>query len=271
MSEEKKRPVFFDMVHSNNAARIRLWIRLKGLEDIFDMKMITYADLQSDEFKRVNPLKKVPSFITEGGDCIFESFVIMEYLEDKYGNMGERASFRLSTPEAKAYTNLLVRIHDIYIASPNNTQPGFSHTQGCMYLAPYETKFCAASRCMSRDTRAKKLAELWKQLNWLEQHVKGPNLCGDELTAADMTWFPTCVFMEFMLPRVFKWFPIFRETGADQKLPRLSAWYAHLLVDPVFERVRDEIWQFWVIKHQQGQFTSIEAELEDATYKWVYP
>ena len=75
--EPSQKAKFFDMVHSNNAARIRLLLRLKGLENIVDSKMVTYPDLQSDEFKLVNPLKKVPAFITDKGDCVFESFVIM--------------------------------------------------------------------------------------------------------------------------------------------------------------------------------------------------
>ena len=32
--------------------------------------------------------------------------------------------------QERAFMNLLIRIHDLYIASPNCTQPGFSHTQG---------------------------------------------------------------------------------------------------------------------------------------------
>ena len=70
------------------------------------------------------------------------------------------------------FVSLLVRMHDIYIASPNCTQPHFSHTQGCMYLAPYETKHCGKARAMDRPTRAAKLAEIWKQLTWLEGQVK---------------------------------------------------------------------------------------------------
>jgi len=33
------------MKHSNNAARIRLWLKLKGLDDMVDSKYVTYADL----------------------------------------------------------------------------------------------------------------------------------------------------------------------------------------------------------------------------------
>merc|ERR1712113_36496 len=129
--------------------------------------MITYPDLKSEEFIKVNPLKKVPALISETGNCIFESHVIMQHLEDKYGSLGP--SFVLEDPDARAIVNLLIRIHDLYIASPNCTQPGFSHTQGCMYLAPYETKWCSAERTMDKATRAAKLAEMWKQLHWLEK------------------------------------------------------------------------------------------------------
>ena len=61
--DSSDKAIFFDMIHSNNAARIRLWLRLKGLENLIESRMITYPDLQSEEFKRVNPLKKVPAFI----------------------------------------------------------------------------------------------------------------------------------------------------------------------------------------------------------------
>merc|ERR1712113_602237 len=213
--------------------------------------MITYPDLKSEEFIKVNPLKKVPALISETGNCIFESHVIMQYLEDKYGSLGP--SFVLEDPDARAIVNLLVRIHDIYIASPNNTQPGFSHTQGCMYLAPYETKFCQASRCMNNEIRAKKLAEIWKQLNWLENKIKAPYMAGDRITHADMTWFPTCVFMEYMLPRVFGWPKVFREY---EVFPKLAAWFEKLDKNPVFSTVRKEIWDFWVVKDEAGQFDS---------------
>ena len=117
--DENKKAKFFDMVHSNNAARIRLWLRLSKLDHLVDSEMISYADLQSDEFKKINPLKKVPAFITPEGDTVFESFVIMEYLEDKYGHLG--TPFATLNPEEKAFVNLLVRCHDLYIASPNCT------------------------------------------------------------------------------------------------------------------------------------------------------
>jgi len=254
------------MTHSNNAARIRLWLSLKGLQEKVDTRMVTYADLQSEEFRRVNPLKKVPGFVTQDGATIFEASVIMAYLEDAYGDEGPPM-----LPDGaadKAFVNLLCRCHDLYIASPNCTQPNFSHTQGAMYLPPYATAFSAQERAMDRPTRAAKLAEIWKQLTWLEATIRDPFMAGDKVTHADMTWYPTCIFMEFMLPRVFGWPEVFHE---KEHFPKLTAWFERLNRDPIFAGVRDEIWNFWVEKEEAGQFAPIRDEIKDPNFKWKYP
>lgn len=261
------KPIFFDMVHSNNAARIRLWIQLKGLDAAIERKVLTYADLQTSEFAAVNPLKKMPALITESGNCLFESYVILEYLEDKFTGAGVVSSFALNTPEKRAQVQLMIRVHDMYIASPNCSQPGFSHSQGSMYLSPYETKWCAATRCMDKPTRAAKLAEIWKHLNWLERQCHGPYLAGEKITTADMTWYPTTIFMEFMLPRVFQWPEIFTESTI---FPSLAAWHQKLTADPIFAQVRKDIWDFWLCKEAEGQFKSIQEVLTDTSYKWKY-
>ena len=96
-------PIFFDMLHSNNAARIRLWIQNKGLENEIETRMIKYEDLQSEGFLAVNPLKKVPAFIRADGTCVAESDVILRYLEDKYSASGP--SFTPDTPEGRQAMN----------------------------------------------------------------------------------------------------------------------------------------------------------------------
>lgn len=263
-------PIFFDMKHSNNAARIRLWMRLKeNMKDQIERRVIAYTDLQTDEFQAVNPLKKVPALIRADGTTVFESAVILNYLEDKYGSSGP--AFRPDTCEGRQHMELLVRIHDLYIASPNCTAPGFSHTQGSMYLS---VGWHGPVRGMDAATRAAKLGEIWKQLTWLEGALTGPFLAGDKLTLADFTWYPTGVFMEYMLPRVFEWPNIFNSGGIDPNtpFPRLSAWYAELSLHPVFADTRDEIWQYWVEMDAEGQFTPIKEEVaSEPTMKWRYP
>ena len=76
------KPIFYDMVHSNNAARVRLWMQLKrpgGMTDFIETRTLAYPDLQSAEFARINPLKKVPALIRTDGTTVFESNVILSY------------------------------------------------------------------------------------------------------------------------------------------------------------------------------------------------
>ena len=87
---------------------------------------------------------------------------------------------------------------------------------------------------MDLKTREAKIGEIWRQLTWLEAQVSavhaaegGTNLLGPLLTLADFTWFPTCVFMEFMLPRVFGWPELFDPAAtapAPTPFPALAAW-----------------------------------------------
>jgi glutathione S-transferase len=111
------------------------------------------------------------------GNSLFEASVILTYLEDKFhswvqqqqgrgvandaaaANDGASSTaphrtavvaggggFRPETPERRAAVDKLVRVHDLYIASANCTQFGFTHTQGAMYLAPRADKFTPARR-----------------------------------------------------------------------------------------------------------------------------
>ena len=78
------------------------------------------------------------------------------------------------------------------------------------------------------------------------QEENGPYILGDQLTLVDMVWFPTLVFMEFMMPVVFEWPEIFN--SGEHGFPKLSAWYTYVKTndDPIFPQVHKQIWDFWV-------------------------
>ena len=162
--------MFYDMAHSNNAARIRLVLGLKpALRDAVDTTTLVYEDLQAADYPLINPLKKVPALRRADGEPVFESDVIARFLLDKYGHLdAEGPPLVPTTPEGRQRMNLLIRVHDLYIASPNTTAPGFSHTQGAMYLS---NEWHGAARGMSHEARAAKLAEIWRQLHWLEDQA----------------------------------------------------------------------------------------------------
>jgi glutathione S-transferase len=182
-------PIFFDMLHSNNAARIRLWLDLSGKHDSVERRVVEYPDLQREDFAKVNPLKKVPALIRADGETVFEAGVILSYLEDTLGGaLDNNSAFQPRDAETRQRMNLLVRLHDLYVASPNCTAPGFSHSQGAMYVAliePHQPRRVASlhhacryrylssgwhgkARGMDLPTRAAKLGELWRQLSWME-------------------------------------------------------------------------------------------------------
>ena len=138
--EKTTKCIFYDVKHSNNSARVRLWLRLHSdsVKDQIDTVLLGHDDLDKGiKLSKINPLKKIPAFITDTGLKLYESFVIISYLEDRFGGSSyssdkdmNNMNLVLDTPDDRAFVQLLVRIHDIYISSPNCTQPHFSHTQG---------------------------------------------------------------------------------------------------------------------------------------------
>jgi len=164
---------------------------------------------------------------------------------------------------------LIIRCHDLYIASPNCTAPGFSHSQGAMYLSK---GWHGPDRAMDLQPRAMKLAEIWKQLTWLEENMTTPYLSDEKITLADFTWFPTAIFMEFMLPRVFGWPDIF--DVAASPFPKLATWFTKLKKEePAFAAVHDDIWNYWVKMEAEGQFKPILEEIasDRSGLKFKYP
>jgi len=277
--KQQQKCIFYDLKHSNNAARVRLWLRLNGgLNDYVETVVLSHGDLdEGQKLEEVNPLKKIPAFVTDTGLKLFESFVIISYLEDRFGGRNSSSSsssernhrFVLDTAEDRAFVQLMVRIHDIYISSPNCTQPHFSHTQGCMYLDPVATKYTPARRTMPDPSiRAAKLNEIYDRLCWLEATAKLPYLAGERITHADISWFPTCIFMEVLLPYVFGWVPIFYETT---NFPRLKEWFGLCLTNEHFASVRLDIYDTLMKQKEDGRFEGVrEVVRNHPQLKWVH-
>jgi len=273
-----------------------LWLRLNKdvLDDaarehvVVETKWLSHDDIESDSYASINPLKKVPALMVQMAanesepSHLFESSVIMGYLEDVLPTSVLKMTDANSSAEDRALVSLVVRCHDLYIASPNCTEPNFSHTQGCMYLDPIPTAFTPARRTMDIETRAAKVAEIHKQLCWLEGNAKfGPYLGGDRLTHADLTWFPTAVFMELLLPLVFDWTPIFVAMDDDEEdenvstakeFPRLSGWFRTCLSNPCFVETRKEIRGALMGQKEKGRFAAVREDVEahSGEYKWKY-
>lgn len=95
----------------------------------------------------------------------------------------------------------------------------------------------AMYRSMDAGARAASLAEIARQLDVLQGTLDaaGPFACGPALCSADAALFPTFVFYDFILPRVYGWRPVF------ESRPRLARWWAAVGEDPAAAEVRDAI------------------------------
>ena len=94
-------------------------------------------------------------------------------------------------------------------------------------------------------------------------------MTGKDLSHADLTWFPTAIFMEYMLPRVFNWPNLFHEST---HFPKLTKWFENLQEDDTFAKVHSEIYSHWPKADKAGQFDSIrELVSSNKDHKWKYP
>ena len=68
------------------ARKVRIAAIELGLIDKIEFVPTTVVPGQpNDEYSRINPVKKLPALITDNGDVIVDSYVIVEYLDDLAG------------------------------------------------------------------------------------------------------------------------------------------------------------------------------------------
>jgi glutathione S-transferase len=187
--------ILYDLPVSNYAARVRIILKSKVLYNQIERKdPQSIGGLKSLEYLKLNPQGKVPLLLVDGKYPIPESDTICRYIIDKYSN--NEPSFIPKTIIQKCLSDQICRLHDIYITP----------LQGSMYKisGPYS---------IYGLNRASALKELIKQLTFIEDILTtfetnypsliGDYLCGNEISLADATLFPTMVFIVFMLPQFF--------------------------------------------------------------------
>jgi glutathione S-transferase len=89
------------------AARVRISIQAKNLP----VRIIDSPDVNSVEFARLNPLRRVPVLVFEDGRTLPESDAIVEYLEDAY----PQVSLRPTDPADRAHVRLVARVAELYV------------------------------------------------------------------------------------------------------------------------------------------------------------
>lgn len=73
----------YDAVPSSNSDRVKIALHEKGLPYERTTLVLANKDQKRPEFLKLNPYGKVP-VIDDGGNILFESCIINEYLDEKY-------------------------------------------------------------------------------------------------------------------------------------------------------------------------------------------
>ncbi len=75
---------FYEAVPSSASFRVRIALGLKGLSYdsvVFDLRANQHL---TEEYRKVNPIRAVPSLELAPGQALFESMAIIEYLDETY-------------------------------------------------------------------------------------------------------------------------------------------------------------------------------------------
>jgi glutathione S-transferase len=207
--------ILYDVPVSNHGARVRMILYSKKLSEaqVQIVSPTVIGGMKSPEFLALNLVGKIPLLVlADTGLAVPESDTISRYLLDKYSAVGP--SFVPNTIEQRVLSEEISRTHDMYV----------SLVQGAMYKAP------GTPYSIYGQDRKAALSELRRQFGRIEtmlaqfyekypHHAGGKYLCGEQISLADATLFPTAIFAMFMLPQFFEW------KESDVLGPRLTEWF----------------------------------------------
>lgn len=174
---------------------------------------IEYIDLSNkpDWFLAISPTGRVPVVQTPGGDVLFESAVINEFLDESH-----EPYFMPETPLARAQE----RMWSDFV----------SNLYGDVFKASYVAQ--------SADEAQESIDSIKKRLSQLEEKVVGPLFNGEEFSLIDATAAPPFTRMNWMEKAV---------SGLDffSATPKVNAWKDALLarqsvVNSVLPNLYDE-------------------------------
>jgi glutathione S-transferase len=200
----------YNLALSNFASKSRIAIYEKGV----DVQMVDPpGGLSSADYKKVNPVGKVPALVLDNGQLVAESEIINEYLEDKY----PQTPLLPKDAEGRAKVRSFTRFHDLYL------EPPMRALFPKLFGQQLEDKFI-------QD----KVAEVNTRLDQLEAMLSnGPCAAGDTFTLADAALAPTMFFMTNFLTQ-------FGSKGPLEERPKLAGWWGRVQERPSVKKVVGE-------------------------------
>lgn len=184
----------------------RTWITLEEKELNYDRKLVDVRNASQRAWyvEHINPLGKVPSIRdTSDGTVVYESEIVNEYLEQKYGD-GRRP---LMPPDAAR--SAAVRLWNHHL---NNK------------LAPAHFTYLMNN---NESADAAKREALEDALQYYEDNIVGPYLIGDQFTLADVSSLPFFERLIFSCRR-------YKDFEIPNSMGRLRAWLDLAMQRPSF-------------------------------------
>ncbi|MCS6925021.1 MAG: glutathione S-transferase family protein [Candidatus Binatia bacterium] len=199
----------YNLMLSNFASKSRIAIYEKGL----NVEMVDPpGGLGSAEYKKINPLGKVPALLLDNGQLIAESEIINEYLEDKF----PEKPLLPKDAEGRARVRSFTRFHDLYL------EPPLRALFPKLFGQQLDDKFIQ-----------EKVTEVNNRLDQLEAMLSSPWAAGEMFSLADAALAPTMFFMSNFLPQ-------FGSKGPFDGRPKLKAWWDRVQEQPSVKRVLGE-------------------------------
>jgi glutathione S-transferase len=192
-----------------NPHTVRMFAAEKGIALPLQAVDVMGAEHRRPPYDRLNPMMQTPALETDDGQVICEITAICEYLEELHPT----PPLIGATPGERAETRMWCRRIDLNIIEGRSR--AFRATAGRAF---YLDKIKLLSESAAEELKV--LVE--DRILWLDQQVgKGPYICGEGYTLADIMFF---CFMHFGAPEGGSNLP----AGASN----LAAWYERIKVRP---------------------------------------
>lgn len=202
----------------------RVFLALEHLGTPYELKVLSFAnkDTTKPDFVAINPRHQVPT-ITDDGFSLWESIVILEYLDERFGVDGPVRLYP-GTDAERARIRRLVREMEHYL--------------GAEGLDPVlEELFFKGEAAPDLERVKKARSRVAEELIYFENEIQGPYVCGDNLTAADFVLYPYYGYVKRVTFR--------KPEAALEELvpPGVRAWAERIEKLPYFDKTFPPHWK----------------------------
>jgi glutathione S-transferase len=203
----------------------RAWLALEHKGIPYNLKVLSFAagDTTKPEFVAINPRHQVPT-IVDDGHAIWESVVILEYLEERFPATDPSKNLFPGDIRARNRIRRLVREAEAYL--------------GVEGISPITEEYFFKDGAEPDAKRVQAAREVvGKELAMFAGELKGKYLAGDSPTAADFVLYPFLAYVSRITARK-------PETKLTELQPAaIAEWRKRIEAMPFFDKTFPPHWK----------------------------